>query len=141
MKEEFDIHNFSRALKRMIEKVQRLGTTKQSPTPITKRNAQLLLDYERTRALEGLKPGSRLAIMIGLLEFARMLDKDFDRLTIEDIKTLIATSDARYAVWTKAKRRVYFKRFYKWVKQGDDYLSTQEYPRAVNWIRRWAVRC
>jgi len=74
--------------------------------------------------------------MCKLLTLARLFQKDFDRATKEDLKELVATLDLKYKAWTKMKLRLALKRFFKWLKQGDDYLTLEEYPDEVRWIKR-----
>jgi len=136
MAERIDIHKFSRELENAKRRVRDRCVTKWGREPISARNSELILEYDRTRALEGLKPGSRLAIITSLVAFARITCADFDRATKEEFKRIVSESDAKYATWSRAKRRVYLKRFIKWVKQGDDYLSDDIFPEEVRWIKR-----
>ena len=39
-----------------------------------------------------------------------------------------------YSPWTKQNYEVILKKFYKWIKYGDNYKERTEYPRIVSWI-------
>ena len=118
--------------------VRSLGVSKNSKCkkPISKRNAELILQYENIRGLNSIKVQTRGSEVNRLLNLARILSKDFDKATKEDIKLLVGKLGERYKLWTQAKFRLTFKRFYKWLKQGDDYLMIDEYPEEVRWIRK-----
>ena len=138
MEEDIDIHRSQRALAAEIALVKNRGVSLKfrGKRPISKRNAELILEYDKTRSLEGVTPGTRVFTMNKMLAIARLLSKDFSELSKEDIKELICSIDAHYKAWTRMKMRLTFKRFYKWLKQGDDFLLTEEYPEEVRWIKR-----
>lgn len=138
MADGIDIHAFVASLKRQQELIRNLGVSRRSSRwkPITQRNADLILAYDKTRSLEGVKPATRMAGLTWLLALARILEKDFDKATKDDFKQMIALLDERYTAWTRTKMRVTFKRFYKWMRHGDDYMSVDGYPEEVRWIKR-----
>jgi len=138
MLSHIDIHSSSRALEKELELVRNRGVSPKSKhkRPITARNAELLLEYDKTRALEGVKPGTRMYTLNKLLSISRLIDKDFDKTNKDDIKSLVLTIDSKYTGWTRMKLRMTLKRFYKWLKQGDDFLFIEKYPEEVRWIKR-----
>jgi len=142
MVDGIDIHGFVEALKARQELIRNLGVSKLASkcAPISQRNADLILGYDRTRSLEGIKPATRIAVLTWLLSLARILGKDFDKATKDDFKQMVGTLEERYTAWTRTKMRVTFKRFYKWMQYGDDYLSVDEFPEEVRWIKRGMKR-
>lgn len=92
MKKEIDIHAFSKLLARTQDFVRLGGVSNCAKTnkPITKRNTDLILEYDKTQSLEGLKAPTRIADINRLLEASRVLGKDFDKASKSDIKNMIA---------------------------------------------------
>jgi len=139
MSDRIDIHNFKHKLCLMRSLVKNLGVSAQSlcRVPISKRNAELLLSYELMRSLEGLRPASLYGLLNRLLQISRMAHKDFDRMTRDDVKQVIGrVNDSPLSAWTKAKIRTDFKKFFMYVRYGDDYSVMTEYPEEVRWIKK-----
>jgi len=137
MKREIDIHNSEKVLATMRKFVSAGASSKRSPQkPIPKRDADLILQYDTMRALAGIKECTRIADMERLLLFARTFGKGFENVDKNDIRQAILDINGRYSKWTAAKARMTFKWFCKWLKQGDDYLATAEFPEEVKWIKR-----
>ncbi|NQU78220.1 tyrosine-type recombinase/integrase [Candidatus Woesearchaeota archaeon] len=138
MKNELDIHSFSKRLSSIQDFARDGAVSKGSKTkkPISKKNAQLILKYDEARSFEGIKKATRMADIHRLIQTARILNKNFDKARKSEIKTMVASLETKYSAWTRAKMRMTFKRFYKWTKQGEDYLNIEEFPEEVRFIRR-----
>jgi integrase len=119
-----DIHGYGRWLARAREGVARCN-------PISPRNSELIQRFADHCEAGGLGPARVAKYLIILRRLAAWLGKDFDGAGREDIERLvrrIETSDR--SAWTKQNYKVALKRFYKWLKGGD-----QSYPPEVSWIR------
>lgn len=123
MEKGIDIYNYDLKLKRALEAVKGSGLTEQ--------NKKLILSFKEQCVVEGLsKP--RIIKYLGVLKgLAAQIGKDFDKATIEDIRRIVAAiQENSYSVWTKHSYKVIIKRFYKWLKGGNE-----DYPPEVKWIK------
>lgn len=139
MANRIDIHSFAKNIitQRKLIAMQGVSPRTKYRVKISKRNSELILAYDSTRSLEGIAMATRYSNLTWLLSSARLVTKDFDRMTKEDIKELVfRIKESDRKAWTKAKMRVTFKRFYKWIKEGDDYTANNEYPEEVRWIKK-----
>lgn len=129
MAETLDIHDYDMQLNRCKQKV----VTSQ----ITENNKKRILDYDRARQLDGTAIATRIRTIYCLIDYAKILGKDMDKAGKEDIKDFIYAIDSRkgYSVYTKAKYRAVIKKFFKWIKYGDEYLGNVDYPDEVKWIK------
>jgi integrase/recombinase XerD len=133
-----DIHNFAKKVDKLIGLINDLGVSSRTHTdvPISRRNAEFIIKYDITRSLNGIGLATRHHGLHTMLTVARLLNKDFDRIDKEDIKTMVASVNRKYGAWRSSKTRMTFKNFYKWLKQGDDYIERDDFPDEVRWIRR-----
>lgn len=141
MAENLDIHNKDKKLIDTIEFLKRGGVQKKSKEnakPISDKNIHLILDYYQTRTLEGKDIGTRCRDIYMLIILAKFLDKDFDVALKDDIKEMLLKLDscAKYSKWTLCKFKQLIKRFYKWMKYGDEYQFNDDFPEEVKWIRK-----
>lgn len=141
MVEALDIHNTEKQIEQALHFLKKGGIRqwrKGNIKAITVKNVKLILDFYRTRTLEGKSLGTRRKEIYMLINLARFLDKDFDIVTKEDLKEVVLKIDTsnRFSLWTKCKLRLMLKQFYKWLKYGDDYLFHEEYPEDVKWIKK-----
>lgn len=124
-----DIHDYSAKHKAALKQVDK--------STISRKNKKLILDFDRACFLEGLGKPRRIKLVSSLLMLARKyLKKDFDEATGKDIKETVLKIESRedYSVWTKQGYRAILKKFYKWLKYGDNYRQRNEYPKIVSWI-------
>lgn len=92
MVEDLDINNKEKKLEKALEFVRKGGITihnKPSTKPITEKNIKLILDFYKLRTLRGMSLGTRFKEIHMLVNLARLLDKDFDLATKDEIKDLI----------------------------------------------------
>ncbi|MFH1840092.1 MAG: site-specific integrase [Nanoarchaeota archaeon] len=126
---ERDFHKYSAQLKRALQRVEE--------STISRKNKNIIFKFDKGCKLEGLSDPRRLKLVGNLHIIARdLLKKDFDKATKENVKDVVFKIESRedYSVWTKQNYRVILKKFYKWLKFGDDYKSMREYPPIVSWI-------
>jgi len=138
-----DIYDWPKQLeyvKRYVERgaVRRKRKTPASTVPLSPRNIELILAFDEQKAMEECSLGWRIRLMTMLVTMARILKKDFDTATKEDIRRLIVhiSTSPDYTPGGKAKFRSTFKMFYKWLRYGESYHLRQEYPPEVSWIAK-----
>ena len=98
--------------------------------PISERNSELIRGFERKLFSEGLSV-ARVEIYVEKLRvIAEKLGKDFDEVKRGDIEGFIyGLERSDYSPFTKKDYKVVLKRFYRWLKGGE------EYPEEVKWIK------
>ena len=123
MKRELDIHNYGKKLQAALRQLE--------SAEISDRNKQLILQFRDSCIVEGIGV-PRVARFLGVLKsFAEVLGKDFDRAVRSDIERLVRVIQERpYAPWTKVSYKAMLKRFYKWLKGGNE-----RYPDEVRWLK------
>jgi integrase/ribosomal protein L40E len=67
-----------------------------------------------------------------LKQLAEILQVDYDKATIEDIRNVvrIIQENEKHSPWTKSTYKIMLKKFYKWLKGSED-----TYPDEVRWIK------
>ena len=127
---KIDIHNYDQRYESTKESVRR--------APISDRNRELILDFERNCFLkEAISKPRRIKLMNTLTILTRDYEQcDLDKMDRKRIEEVVLTIDSREDIspWTKQSYRAIIKKFFKWLHQGEDYKSTREYPRIVSWI-------
>lgn len=125
MEKEIDIHDYDRRIEWMTGRLERLKD-------VTPRNKRLILDFKRESITQGFSK-ARVSKHLEILTLvSRLLKKDFDKATKEDIMNLINGIETReFTDWTKYTYKVIIKVFYKWLNGGEDY------PEEVRWIKTW----
>lgn len=138
MANEIDIHDFPAKLEMLRAFIARgaIRGKALAKTPISKRTGELILEFERTRALGGIGTATRCGDICRLLSAIRLLGVEVEKATKEDIKRMVADINAKHTAWSAMKIRMTFKTFYKWMRQGDDYVEIDEFPEEVKWIHR-----
>ena len=129
MTPKLDIHNYSL-------KYQRAKAALQNAR-ISEANRKLIEKFEQTCNLEGLSIPRRLKLIGSLIILARdYLKKDFKKATKQDLKEAIlrVEDNEDYSAWTKQSYKAILKKFYKWLKFGDEYKTEPGYPEIVSWI-------
>ena len=123
MEEEIDIHGFDRRFELVQRKVSRSN-------PISKRNSELIEKFEQHCFSDGLSKARVVKYMFHLKGLAERLGKDFDAAGKEDIERVVGKIEqSSFSPWTKVDYRVTLKKFYKWLRGGE------EYPPEVRWIK------
>ena len=129
MAPKVDIHNYDYKYKRALRNLEEAD--------ITDRNKEHIAKFDRCCGLEGLSVSRRIRIIGILIMFARLLGRDFDKASKEDLKDVVLRIESRkdLSVATKHTYKAVLKKFYKWLVFGDDYRSVQEYPEIISWLR------
>jgi integrase len=93
-------------------------------------NKSHILKFYRDIQAEGLSLGRIVKYLGTLYNLAKMLPKPFHAATKEDIIDLLQQIESKdYSDWTKRDYKIVIKRFYKWLRQ------TEDYPEEVRWIK------
>ena len=97
---------------------------------VSKKNKQLILNFINDLILENIAKPRLLNYIHCIKNFAEEIEKDLDKLTIEDLKQYIGElqQNNKYSILTKQARKIMIRRFYKWLK------TTQNYPDIASWI-------
>jgi len=129
MANTLDIHDYDLRLLGCKRKIE--------ADDISDGNKKLILSYERARQLDGTAIATRIRTIYCLLDFAEFLGKDANLATKEEIKNFVCEIESRkdYGVYTKSKYKGVIKKFFKWLRYGDEYLCRDDYPEEVKWIR------
>ncbi|MDQ6891106.1 MAG: site-specific integrase [Acidobacteriota bacterium] len=124
-----DIHNY--------EKQYALAEREVKQSELSDRNRSLILSYRDACLVKGTCGRVRLVRVMGvLLLYGRMLKKDFDQATKEDVEGLIAALLNRkppYSAETIGTYKAILKGFLTWVVAPDRF-PTKEPPAIVAWI-------
>jgi len=118
-----DIHNFEKRLKRRIELIR-------NSKHIVKENKKILLDYYHYCIAEGITLARIEKCLFHLHKIACLLRKPFTDCNKDDIVRIIEIIERKnYSEWTKHDYKVILKKFFKWLRQ------TEDYPEEVKWIK------
>lgn len=80
---------------------------------------------------QGIKEGRLFKYAYSLIQINKFLGKDFDMAYKEDIIGVVGKieNNERYSDWTKREYKIILRKFYKWLRQ------TEDYPPEVKWIK------
>ena len=119
---EYDIHNYEEQLHTALHAL--------ATAPISQRNKQLILEFKRHLIVTDIGTPRITRYVFALKMLARVLDRDFDQATKDDMMRVIEhLQTCGYKEWTKKTYKGILKRFYKWLKGNDT-----RYPPEVEWI-------
>ncbi|MDI6917876.1 MAG: DUF3435 domain-containing protein, partial [Thermoplasmatales archaeon] len=97
---------------------------------ISPHNKKKILDFQKHCIANGIGPARVLRYLNDLPKLAKMLNKNFEDVTKNDIETVLCTIEKTdYAPRTKLDFKVTLKKFYKWINGGE------EYPKCIKWIK------
>ena len=149
MGEYIDIHRYGKVLERLENSLKLVISGNGSSTSwpnLSRRNAQLILDYENNCALlESVRVPTRIKYIDKLVHFATdFLKLDYDAATKADLKSAILSLDTatvkgkrRYTAHSRHTFRATIKKFYRWIAYGDEYISYEKRrtpPPIVSWL-------
>jgi len=113
------IYNYKRTLERKLSDIK-----------LDRFNSEILLRYYRSRVAEGLSLARIIKCLSTLRLISKSIAKPFTEATKDDIVNFVARIEERnISQWTKHDYKVILKRFYKWLRDSEDY------PPEVRWIR------
>ena len=103
------IHNFSVRLDRFLSKLN-------NGNEISKCNKKLLNDFSNQLIAQGISEGRVLKYLSHLVKIIKLLKKDLDKVTKQDIINLVGyiERNQNWTAWTKHDFKVTLKKFYKW---------------------------
>ena len=123
MKEGFDIYQHKRQIEASLKKLEK--------SDLSKTNKDSILGFYRYCTMQGMSRARLIRYLLVLVQFSRIMEKDFINAEKSDIEILVAKiQEQDVAPWTKHTSKVMLKRFYKWLKGHDE-----EYPPEVKWIK------
>jgi len=103
MKQEIDIHNYNRRLE------SALGYLKSSD--ISKKNKELILNFYENCVLEGLSKPHIVKYICELKIIARKIDKNFDKVTKQDIQSFVRFIQEREDISLRQPKRMLISHF------------------------------
>jgi len=127
-----DIYNSEARLERFLERINKCDS-------ISEKNKELIFNFKDNCFAEGLSISRVLRYLYDLSTLARLLEKDFDSVNIDDIKTTVMRFETEklkngkemYSESTREGFRITLKKFYNWQRKCED----KEYPPEVKWIK------
>jgi site-specific recombinase XerD len=123
MDERIDIHDFDQRL----AAAQRAVST---GNPVSKRNSEFIAKFGEHCVSTGLGKARITKYTLHLKGLAERLGKDFDAAGKEDIERVVGGIEREpYSPWTKIDYKVTLKKFYRWLRGGE------EYPPEVKWLK------
>jgi len=102
---------------------------------VSSKNLQLIKQFSDSCYAEGIGKLRVMKYIYTLKNLSSMLNKEFDKAKKKDIITLVGAIEKKdYSDWTKHDYKVAVKKFYKWLR------DTEEYPAEVKWIKTTVKR-
>jgi len=118
---KIDIHNKNHRLKLVLERVN---------SEVSENNRRAILGFYNSCVAEGLSVERTEHYLQILVKLSRLLGKNFVDASKDDIVSLMTEIQALpLSEWTKHDYKVTLKKFYKWLRGGEDY------PEEVKWIK------
>ena len=115
-----DLYNYGRRLQRKIVEFE------ESKEP----NLVTVSEFAKYLIADNLSAARVWKYMVILNKVHQRLGKNFDSVTKKDIQDLVASiNTSSYKEWTKSAYKVAIKRFWKWLK------NSEEYPDEVKWVK------
>lgn len=122
MRQKVEIYNYDGRIEHILRKIK--------DSSISKKNKSLILDFHRNRLSCGLSKVRQYKYLYTLERITRVLKKDFESVTKDDIIDLLANFEKRnFSEWSKHDYKVVLKIFFRWLRKTD------EYPPEVKWIK------
>jgi integrase len=118
----FDPHNYKGRLKAALRKLKE--------SDISEENKKTIIEFHNYCFAEGLTIPRVAKYVCTLRIISSLLRIDFKDATKADILNLVRKIEqGNYSEWTKQFYKVALKKFYKWLRQ------TEDYPPEVKWIK------
>lgn len=118
-----DIHNSKRKLETTLLRLKEY-------TLISENNKSAILRFSDDCLAGGITPGRIVRCLTDMMNIAKVLNKDFSKANLEDIKRVISGIEQKdWSEWTKYGVKVTLKKFYKVFNNSDTY------PDIVKWIK------
>ncbi len=118
-----DAHNFKRRLELLLSNIEK-------DQAVSDKNKKAIFNFHSYLYALGLSTARVMRYMHDLKLLNRLLSKDFDLATKQDIENLMAAMEiSHYAENTKHGFRISVRKFYKWLR------GTEDLPVEVKWIK------
>ena len=115
------IHNYEGRLTGALRTLSRARTSS--------RNKDLIIRFKDHCLLTGLTKARAIRYIYYLIKISQWLGTDFESASRSDIESLVSKIQASpYAEFSKKELRITVRRFYKWLRE------TEDYPPEVKWI-------
>lgn len=123
-KKDDKVHHPSKRLQNALKNLKEAN--------ISNRNKEIIKEFVSSCIAEGIGKLRVVKYIFTLKQIASSLDKDFDKVTKEDLIKFVRDIELNddYSDWTKRDFKVTLKKFYKWLKGNGE-----EYPPEVKWIK------
>ena len=123
-KKDDKVHHPSKRLQNALKRLEKAN--------ISERNKEIIKEFVSSCIAEGIGKLRVTKYIFTLKSIALSLNKDFDKVTKEDLVKFVRDIELRddYSDWTKNDYKVALKKFYKWLKGNGE-----EYPPEVKWIK------
>jgi site-specific recombinase XerD len=124
---EYSVHNPNKKLNYWVKKIS-------VSNDISGRDKELILKFRDECFSLGQSASATLNFIQELLVITRWVKKDLDKLTKDDIKTLIrGIEEKEYTPCTKLRYKQSIKKFYQFLAGYD--WNSKEFPDSVKWIK------
>ena len=127
---EIVIHDFNKSLDHTFMTINR---------DLSEKNAELIKKYDKEMIRNLLAKGTRLKHLLIILNLSRMLKKDWENFTREDIEELVYQFIQRYSPNGKETHHTWdhkkiLKIFFRWIKLGSREHRDVGNPDEIKWI-------
>ena len=118
------IHNYLERIDNSLTKLKEINNF----------NSNKIIEFHKELVVNGMSEATQTKYLERLGLFLRWTNKDFDKLTKQDLIDLIEmnlNSNVNYSKSTKSSYRIIIRRFFQWLKG----CERGEYPIEVSWMR------
>lgn len=118
------VHDYVNRIERSLKKLEEINSS----------NSKKIIDFHKELKINGISEATQLKYLDRLTTISTWVNKDFDKLSREDLINLIdehLTKRNDYTESTRRTFRIIIKRFFQWLKGS----NRKEYPIEVSWIR------
>jgi len=121
---KLDVHRLQRRLDSILQKIK-------NSKDISEDNRKEILCFYSECSAQGLSIGRISKLLHHIFEITLMLKKNFKEANREEIVQVVQQieSNAKWSLWTKHDYKVVLKKFYKWLRNSEDF------PDEVKWIK------
>jgi site-specific recombinase XerD len=117
--------------KKKFKRPSHKKSKKQKKKEYKKANSELMQKFFEDCYANGLSESRVRKYRATLRNLSAIIGKPFTEATKEDLKRAVARIEkSNYSEWTKHDYKVSIKKFWKWLKQTEDF-----YPEEVRWIK------
>jgi len=118
------IYDYVNRIERSLVKLREINTF----------NSNKIIEFHKELVINSMSEATQTKYLDRLILFLKWVNKDFDKLTKQDLIDLIDTNltqNNNYSKSTKSSYRIIVRRFFQWFKGSPQ----GEYPIEVSWMR------